>query len=73
MLLYGIFRNKKPLIEQITNNEEKKAAEEHVINIKVVETPADEVVPCAISVEPAAAHVQLESPLHQHQLVVCAA
>lgn len=84
MVLYGIFRNKKPLKEI-----EEKIEGENVINIKVVGTPenqvqvepptkADEeiaaaappVVPCAICVEPSHINVQLESPLH---LVVCAA
>lgn len=85
MVLYGIFRNKKPLKEI-----EEKIEGENVINIKVVGTPenqvqvepptkADEeiaaaaaapVVPCAICVEPSHINVQLESPLH---LVDCAA
>lgn len=86
MVLYGIFRNKKPLKEI-----EVKEEGQNVINIKVVGTPENQVqgappaadqeiaaapapapapVPCAMSVEPSHININLESPL---QLVVCAA
>lgn len=72
MVLYGIYRNKKPRVDTPTpasNSNEEKKAPENLVNIKVVETPQQlqlehqqQQQEAAISVE------QLESPLH---LIVC--
>ncbi|KAL1539229.1 bidirectional sugar transporter N3-like [Salvia divinorum] len=72
MVVYAIYRNKKPLKMVMEKDSAAVTTEHNLVNIKVVGTPeiqdaAAPVVPCEISVEPP--HIQAHPP----PLVVCAA